>query len=279
VTRRGRAPLPRLLLHAAVLVALAYSLFPFYWAFVTSLKTGTELFGTAPWPREWALSNYAAVFRNQAFGRNILNSVVVAAATVAASLGLGLLAAFALARRRFWGRTTLLLTFLGVSMFPQIALLSGLFELIRGLGLYNHWAGLALSYLIFTLPFSVWVLSTFMREIPLGVEEAARLEGAGTLTIIFRIFLPMLWPGVVATGLLGFIAAWNEFLFALTFTLSDRARTVPVAISQMSGSSQFELPWGQIMAASVIVTVPVLALVWGFQRRIVAGLTAGSVKG
>ena len=276
---RRRRFLPTLFLYGAAAVVLVYTLFPFYWALNTSLKTGTELFGTAPWPKEWAFSNYIAVFKSQAFGRNILNSVLVASTTVAVSLGLGLLAAFALARRAFRGRTFLLLTFLGVSMFPQIALLSGLFELIRWFGLYNHWTGLALSYLIFTIPFTVWVLSTFMKEIPRGVEEAARLEGAGTLTLIFRILLPMLWPGLVATGLLGFMAAWNEFLFALTFTLSDRARTVPVAISQMSGSSQFELPWGQIMAASMVVTLPVLVLVWIFQRRIVAGLTAGSVKG
>jgi trehalose/maltose transport system permease protein len=154
-----------------------------------------------------------------------------------------------------------------------------MFELIRALGLYNNLLGLILSYLIFTLPFTVWVLTTFMRELPKELEEAAIVDGARPWTIVTRIFLPLLWPAMVTTGLLAFIQAWNEFLFALTFTLTDTQRTVPVAIALISGGSQYELPWGNIMAASVIVTLPVIALVLVFQRRIVAGLTAGALKG
>jgi trehalose/maltose transport system permease protein len=163
-------------------------------------------------------------------------------------------------------------------MFPQIAVLSGMFELIRTLGLYNNLLSLSLSYLIFTLPFTVWVLTTFMRELPKELEEAAIIDGAGPLTIMLRIFLPLMGPALAATGLLAFIAAWNEFLFALTFTLTSDMRTVPVAIALISGASSHELPWGNIMAASVIVTVPLIVLVLIFQRRIVSGLTAGAVK-
>jgi trehalose/maltose transport system permease protein len=164
-------------------------------------------------------------------------------------------------------------------MFPQIAVLSGLFEMIRALGLFNRKPALILSYLIFTLPFTVWTLTVFMRDLPKGLEEAAIVDGAGPFTIIFKVFLPVLAPALVTTTLLGFIAAWNEFLFALTFSLTDRSRTVPVAIALMSGASEHEIPWGRIMAASILVTLPVIFLVWVFQKRIVSGLTAGAVKG
>ncbi len=208
-----------------------------------------------------------------------LNSVAVALMVVLASLLLGTLAAYALSRVAFRGRGLLLGTILAVSMFPQVAVLSGMFELIRALGLYNNLVGLMFAYLIFTLPFTVWVLTTFMRELPKELEEAAIVDGASPWTIVTRIFLPLLWPAMVTTGLLAFIQAWNEFLFALTFTLTDEQRTVPVAIALISGGSRYELPWGNIMAASVVVTVPVVMLVLVFQRRIVAGLTAGALKG
>ena len=258
---------------------VVWSIFPLGYAMLTSLKTGTDLFSPNLLAFTPVWDNYVEVFREQPFARNILNSIAVASLTVALSLALAVSASYALARVDFRGKTTLLLTFLGVSMFPQIAVLSGMFALIRGLGLYNDLLGLVLAYMIFTLPFSVWVLTTFMRDIPRELEEAAIVDGAGPLTIVVRIFLPLLGPAAVATGLLAFMAAWNEFLFALTFTLTNEMRTVPVAIALISGASRFELPWGQIMAASVIVTVPLVLLVVVFQRRIVAGLTAGAVKG
>ncbi len=164
-------------------------------------------------------------------------------------------------------------------MFPQVAVLSGMFELVQVFGLYNHSLGLTLVYMIFTLPFTTWVLTTFMKELPKELEEAAILDGASRFTICFKIFLPLLKPALVTTGLLAFIAAWNEFLFALTFTLSSDQRTVPVAIALMSGADQHEVPWGNIMAASVLVTLPLIGLVLIFQRKIVSGLTAGAVKG
>jgi len=253
--------------------------FPFYYAILTSFKSGTALFEVNYWPTMFSWDNYAAVFQNGSFPRNLLNSVIVATLTVALALLFAVTSSYALSRVRFRGRSLLLLTILSVSMFPQIAVLSGLFEVIRVFGLFNTLWGLIFSYTIFTLPFTVWVLTTFMRELPLEIEEAAIVDGATPWIIITRVFMPLMWPALVTTGLLAFIAAWNEFLFALTFTSSNATRTVPVAIALLSGASQFEIPWGTIMAASVIVTVPLVVLVLIFQRKIISGLTAGGVKG
>ncbi len=265
--------------YVVVVVIVVVAVFPFYYAIVTSFKTGTALFQVNYWPTQFDWSNYVSVFSQGEFPRNILNSVIVATLTVALALFLGVTASYALARVRFRGRTLLLLTILGVSMFPQIAVLAGLFELIRALGIYNTPWALVLSYTIFTLPFTVWVLTTFMRDLPIEIEEAAIVDGASPWVIITRVFMPLMWPALVTTGLLAFIGAWNEFLFALTFTSSNSTRTVPVAIALLSGASQYETPWGIIMAASVVVTVPLIILVLIFQRKIVAGLTAGGVKG
>jgi trehalose/maltose transport system permease protein len=279
VKRRVKKTLGWIGFYVLLAIILFYTVFPFYWAIVSSLRTGAGLFSTDLFPGEPAWGNYLAVFREQPFGRNILNSLFVAVSTVVLSLSLAVAAAYALGRIRFSGRTLLLLTILGVSMFPQVAVLSGMYQLIRALGLYNHLGALVLSYMIFTLPFTVWVLTTFMRELPKELEEAAILDGASPWVIITRVFMPLMWPALVTTGLLAFIAAWNEFLFALTFTLTNDERTVPVGIALMSGASAHELPWGNIMAASVIVTLPLVILVLAFQRRIVSGLTAGAVKG
>jgi len=270
----GRAAFASLLL-----LIVVFAFFPFHYALVTSLRSGTALFTPSLWPETFDLSNYALVFGQQSFARNILNSVLVAVAVVGLSLALGVAAAYALGRVRFRGRGALLFTILGVSMFPQVAVLSGMFELIRALGLYDTLWSLVLANLLLTLPFTLWVLTAFMRELPVELEEAAYVDGAGPLRVIWQVFLPLLWPAMVPTGLLAFIVAWNEFLFALTFALSPDTRTVPVAIALLSGGSAQELPWGPIMAASVVVTVPLVALVLVFQRRLVAGLTAGAVKG
>lgn len=262
-----------------VCAILLFCVFPFYYAILTSFETGTAIFTPNYLPASLDLANYAQVLGQGTFPRNVLNSVMVAAATVAISLFLGLTAAFALARIRFRGRKLLLLTVLSVSMFPQIAVLAGLFEIVRLLGLYNTLGSLIMSYLIFTLPFTVWVLTTFMRDLPVEIEEAAIIDGAGPWHIVSRVFLPLMWPALVTTGLLAFIQAWNEFLFALTFVSSNSTRTAPVAIALISGTSAQETPWGALMAASVVVTTPLIILVLIFQRRIVAGLTAGGVKG
>lgn len=264
---------------ALVGAIVLFAVFPFYYAILSSFRSGSELFSVAYWPTSFSFANYISVFREQPFGWNILNSVVVATSVVLISLFLGVTAAYALGRIAFKGRALLLFTILSVSMFPQVAVLSGMFELIRFLGIYNSIPGLILSNLILTLPFTVWVLTTFMRELPKELEEAAIVDGASPWIVVRRIFLPLMWPALVTTGLLAFIAAWNEFLFALTFTLSSDARTVPVAIALISGASKHEIPWGNIMAASVTVTLPLVVLVLIFQRKIVSGLTAGAVKG
>ncbi len=256
-----------------------FSVFPFYYAILTSLKSGTGLFQVNYLPREIDWANYAAILSDATFLRNLANSVFVATVVVIISLFLAVTAAYALSRIAFRGRTLLLLTVLAVSMFPQIAVLAGLFEVIRGLGLYNTLYSLIFAYMIFTLPFTVWVLTTFMRDLPMEIEEAAIVDGASPFTIVTKVFLPLMWPALVTTGLLAFIAAWNEFLFALTFVSNNDTRTVPVAIALLSGASAQEIPWGIIMAASVVVTVPLIVLVLIFQRKIISGLTAGGVKG
>ncbi|MCH4562445.1 carbohydrate ABC transporter permease [Halomonas sp. EGI 63088] len=266
-------------LYALIAVVMVYAVFPFYYAVITSLKPSSELFRIDFWLSSLDFGNYVQIFSQKSFVRAIFNSIIVSLSVVFIALLLGITASYALGRVRFRGRTTVMLVILGVSMFPQVAVLSGLFEVIRTLNLYNNPGGLILSYTIFTLPFTVWVLTTFMRQLPMELEEAAIMDGATPWVIITKVFLPLMWPAMATTGLLAFIAAWNEFLFALTFTLTDDQRTVPVAIALISGGSQHELPWGAIMAASVTVTVPLVILVMIFQRRIVSGLTAGAVKG
>ena len=279
MTPRSSKPATRVAIAAASIVVMIVSVFPLLVAVSSSLKTGDGLFDPSLWPAAPTLENYRHLFQEHPFGRNLLNSLLVSGSVVAVSLVLSLMAAWSLARVDFRGRTLLLMCILAASMFPQVAVLSGMFELVRVLGLYDSLGALMLSDLMLTLPFTVWVLVTFMRQLPRELEEATAMDGLGPLTLVFRIFLPLLWPALVATGLLAFIAAWNEFLFALTFTLSPETRTVPVAIALISASSAFELPWGAIMAASVVVTLPLVGLVLLLQRHIVSGLTQGAVKG
>lgn len=265
--------------YALVVAIVLFSVFPFYYAILTSFEVGTAIFQINYLPTSISLENYVGVFSTGTFPRNLLNSVFVASTVVILALFIAITASYALARVRFRGRGLLLMTILAVSMFPQIAVLAGLFELVRFFGLHNTLWSLIFSYTIFTLPFTVWVLTTFMRDLPIEIEEAAVVDGATPWIIISKVFLPLMWPALVTTGLLAFIGAWNEFLFALTFTSSNEMRTVPVAIGLLSGATQYEVPWGPIMAASVIVTIPLIVLVLIFQRKIISGLTAGGVKG
>ncbi|WP_119301252.1 carbohydrate ABC transporter permease [Dongia deserti] len=274
-----RKRLGRLAFYLLIAGIIFYAVFPFYWAIVSSLKTGTSLFQVEFWPSNPTVANYVALFEEQPFARNIINSLVVAVVATGISLFLSVTSAYALGRIRFRGRTSMLMIILSVSMFPQIAVLSGLFELIRAIGLYDTLSGLVLANLILTLPFVTWVLTTFMREMPRELEQAAIVDGANDWRILTRVFLPIMGPALSATGLLAFILAWNEFMFALTFTLSTEQRTVPVAIALISGATAYELPWGKVMAACVIVTVPLIVLVLVLQRYIISGLTAGAVKG
>ena len=276
-----RKTLARVPFMIGVGLLIFYLLFPFYWAIVSSLKTSNQLFQTPisyiPETPQW--STYLSIFTTQPFGRFMLNSLLVAGGTTLLSLLIGVFAAYAIGRFQFRGRLPVYYTMLAVTMFPSISVLGGLFVLIRSLGLYDTIPGLIFTYMLFTLPFTIWILTSFVREIPMELEEAAFIDGATPTQTLFKVLLPMIAPGMVTAGLLAFIQAWNEFLFALTFTVGDNSRTVPVAIALFSGTSSFELPWNQIMAASVVVTLPLLILVLIFQHRIVAGLTAGAVKG
>ncbi|WP_135257370.1 carbohydrate ABC transporter permease [Thermus caldilimi] len=271
----------RLLFYLLVAFVVVYSVFPFYWAVISSFKPSDALFASNPsfLPLPFTLDHYRNVFLQANFGRNLLNSVVVAGGATLLSLFLGVLAAYALGRLPFPPRNAVLYLVLAMTMFPQIAVLGGLFMLLRQAGLFNTHLGLILSYLLFTLPFTVWVLVGYFKGLPRELEEAAYVDGATPLQTLVRIMLPLTGPGLVTTGLLAFIAAWNEYLFALTFTVGDKVKTVPPAIASFGGATPFEIPWGSIMAASVVVTVPLVVLVLIFQQRIVAGLTAGAVKG
>lgn len=269
----------RTLFYLLVTAIAAYLLLPFFWAVLTSFRRSSDLgltpdkFITAP----WTLVNYQLVLANPSFQKGLLFSLMVAIGSVAISLLIGSFAAYALGRFRFRGKQMIMYIILAVSVFPQIAVLGGLFTLIRSAGLFNNPAGLILSYLIFTIPFTVWVLTSFVRDIPGELEEAALVDGASPLQTLFLVLFPVMMPALVTTGLLAFINCWNEYLFALTFTSSNR--TVPVVIGNYSGATQFDQPWGPIMAASIVVTVPLIILVLVFQRNIVSGLTAGAVKG
>jgi len=264
-----------------IVVIFIYLIFPFYWAFISALKTQSELIQTPAtyWPENPTLQNFRAVFQNTGFLRGLMNSVIVAGSVTAVSLVVGSFAGFALGKLRFRGRSPSLYLILAMTMFPQIAVLAGLYAVIRVLGM-PALPSLVLSYMIFTLPFTVWVLTAFFKGLPVSLLQSAQVDGASTFQTFWKILLPLTAPALVTTGLLAFIQAWNEYLFALTFTsISPGARTVPVAMALFSGQIAREEPFGEIMAGAIVVTVPLIALVLIFQNRIVAGLTAGAVKG
>jgi trehalose/maltose transport system permease protein len=265
-----------------VLLILFYVVFPFYWALITALKTQSELVLTPATliPRNPTLQNFQAVFQNGKFLRGLLNSTVVAVCVVALALTIGSFAAYALGRIPFRGKRLTLYLILSMTLFPQIAILPGLFVVVNQLNMYGNITSLIFSYMIFTLPFTTWVMTSFFRTLPAELEQAAFVDGATPFQTFYMILLPLTAPALVTTGLLAFIAAWNEYLFALTFTLTNPAAdTVTVAIAKFTGVIARDEPFGEIMAASVVVTVPLIILVVIFQRRIVQGLTAGAVKG
>jgi trehalose/maltose transport system permease protein len=281
MNRKSSSIIGNILFWAVVLLIALYTLFPFYWAIVSSLTPASLLFSTPVkyFPTPPSLGAYATVFGNPLFLRAMLNSAFVAGTTVILSLLVGSLGAYALGRLQFRGKTLVRYTILSMTMFPAIAILGSLFTMVRSLGIYNTPWALILTYMTFSLPFTVWVLSNFFQSLPLELEQAAYVDGASTFQTFYMILLPLTAPGLVTTGLLAFISAWNEFLYALTFTVSLEKRTVPVAIALFQGEQQFEIPWGDIMAAAVVVTVPLVVLVLVFQQRLVEGLTAGAVKG
>ncbi len=269
----------RVLFYLLVAAIIVFNLFPFVWALLSSFRPSSELFSTQLIPTQLTLAHFQAVFKDARFVAGLINSIIVAGCTVLIALGLGSLCAYALGRLPFRFKGPVLYLVLTMTMFPTIAVLSGLFVMLKTLSLFNTRQGLIVTYLIFTMPFTIWVMTQYFRSLPKELEEAAYVDGASPLKVFWDILLPLTLPGLVSTGLLAFIAAWNEFLFALTFTVTDSMKTVPVVISQFSGSSSFEQPWGSIMAGSMVVTIPLVILVMVFQYRIVEGLTAGAVKG
>jgi multiple sugar transport system permease protein len=263
----------------AVAAIVLFCLFPFYWLLNISLKTGADLSSADVFPPNPTLSNYKSIFQNSSFTRALGNSAIVSLVTTAIGIVVGSFAAYALARLKVRGKFILLAIVLSITTFPQIAIAAPLFRLWADIGLYNTLIGLVIPYLTFALPLSIYILVSFFKEIPKDLEEAALVDGATNFEAFRKIVVPLAAPGLATTAILTFISAWNEFLLATTLTSSTTARTVPVAISQFTGSSQFEIPLGTQSAASVVISIPLIVLVLLFQKRIVAGLTAGAVKG
>jgi trehalose/maltose transport system permease protein len=281
--RRPRAVLRRLPFYLLIAIIFVYAVFPFYWALKSAFTPENELFRTPAeyFPANPTLDNFRAVFESGQFQDALKNSTIVAGAVTLVAVAVGALAGYALGRFKFRGRAMTLYLMLSMTIFPQIAILGALYTMINRFGLYDSLGALVFSYMVLVLPLTVWIVTTFMAGLPKDLEEAAYVDGASPLQTFYRVMLPLVAPGLVTAGLLAFITAWNEFLFALSFTQSPEKYTVPVAITSFTGEtgSAFDKPWGQIMAATVVVTVPLVVLVLVLQRRILAGLTAGAVKG
>lgn len=278
----------KLLFWLVVLLIFIYMVFPFYWAVNSSLKSEAQLQMTPATflPRnpithelEPNFQNYRAIFQNDKFLRGLVNSTIVSSLTTLLALIVGAFAAFALGKLNFRGKVPSMYLILSMTMFPQVTVLSGLYAVMTMLNIQAI-PGMILSYMIFTLPFTVWVLTSFFKSLPKELMQSAQVDGATPFQTFYKILLPLTMPALVTTGLLAFIAAWNEYLFSLTFTaIQPGARTVPVAIALFTGTVARQEPFGEIMAAAVTVTIPLVILVLVFQKRIIAGLTAGAIKG
>jgi multiple sugar transport system permease protein len=265
----------------AVAAIVIFCLFPFYWLINVSLKTGPDLASSDLLPPNPTLDNYEAIFRNADFTRALLNSAIVSFTTTILALVVGSFCAYALARLKFKRKFLLLAVVLSITTFPPIAIAAPIFKLWSDVGLFDADFGVGLipPYLTFALPLAIYILTSFFKEIPKDLEEAALVDGATNFQAFYKVVIPLAAPGLATAGILTFIFAWNEFLLAVTLTASPEARTVPAAIAFFVGATQFEVPLGTISAASVVISVPLIIMVLVFQKRIVAGLTAGAVKG
>ena len=263
----------------AVFAIVVFCLFPFYWLVNTSLKTGSDLSSASLLPPSPTLNNYESVFKDPAFTKALRNSAIVSLVTTVLSLIVGSFCAYALARLKIRFKFLILAIILSITTFPQITIAAPIFKLWRDIGLFNTLIGLIIPYLTFSLPLAIYILVSFFREIPRDLEEAALVDGATNFEAFRKVVVPLAAPGLATAGILTFIATWNEFLLAITLTSNSDARTVPAAIAFFTGSTQFEEPLGTISAASVTISIPLIIAVLLFQKRIVAGLTAGAVKG
>jgi multiple sugar transport system permease protein len=272
-------PRPPWWLWVAVAAIVVFCLAPFYWLINISLKTGPDLSGADVVPPNPTLDNYQSIFQNDDFIHALGNSAIVSLTTTALALVVGSFCAYALARLRFPLKFFLLALVLSITTFPPIAIATPVFKLWTDIGLFNTLPGLIIPYLTFALPLAIYILVSFFKEIPKDLEEAALVDGATRFQAFRKVVIPLAAPGLATAGILTFISAWNEFLFAVTLTSTPKARTVPAAIAFFTGSTEFEEPLGTIAAASVVISIPLIFLVLFFQKRIVAGLTAGAVKG
>jgi multiple sugar transport system permease protein len=263
---------------ASVLVVV-YALLPVVWILSLSLKKAGDLNDGRFIPKSITFSNYRQIFDQNVFTAALRNSIGIALISTLIAVMLATTAAYAIARLDFPGKRLVLGAALAIAMFPQISVVSPLFDIWRRVGLYDTWPGLIIPYLTFTLPLAIWVLSAFFREIPWELEQAAQADGATPFQAFRRVIVPLAAPGMFTAAILVFIFAWNDFLFAISLTSTNRARTVPAAIAFFQGSSQFQQPTGQIAAAAIVITIPVIVAVLLFQKRIVSGLTSGAVKG
>jgi multiple sugar transport system permease protein len=264
---------------AANLIVIVAAAIPVLWLASLSFKDPSTLSDGKFIPQKWTLDNYSGIFSTSLFTRALINSIGIALIATFLAVVLGAMAAYAVARLNFPGKALLIAASLMIAMFPPISLVSPLFNLWRIIGLFDTWPGLIIPYLTFSLPLAIYVLSAFFREIPWDLEKAAQVDGATPFQSFRKIIVPLAAPGVFTTAILVFIFAWNDFVFAISLTSTTNARTVPAAIAFFTGTSQFTTPIGSIAAAAVVITVPIIIMVLIFQRRIVAGLTAGAVKG
>jgi multiple sugar transport system permease protein len=260
-------------------IVIIVALVPVLWIASLSFKDPSTIADGSFLPHKWTLQNYRGIFATSLFTRALVNSIGIAVIATLLSVVVGSLAAYAVARLRFPGKRLLVAVTLLIAMFPAISLVTPLFNLWRQLGLFDTWPGLIIPYLTFSLPLAIYTLSAFFRDIPWELERAARVDGATPFQAFMRVIAPLAAPGMVTTAILVFIFCWNDFVFAISLTSTSNSRTVPAAIAFFSGASQFQTPIGSIAAAGVVITIPIIIFVFLFQRRIVAGLTSGAVKG
>jgi multiple sugar transport system permease protein len=260
-------------------VVILAALIPVLWIASLSFKDPSTIADGNFFPSKWSTENYSGIFDTSEFTDALRNSIGIALITTVIAVTLACMAAYAIARLNFPGKVLILTAALAIAMFPPISIVGPLFNIWREVGLYDTWPGLIIPYMTFSLPLAIYTLSAFFREIPWELEQAAQVDGATPFQAFRKIIIPLAAPGVFTTAILVFIFAWNDFLFAISLTSTNAARTVPAALSAFPGESQFTQPIGSVAAAAVIVTIPIIIMVLIFQRRIVAGLTAGAVKG
>lgn len=274
-------PWKKILMVLAIILVAIFCLAPFLWQVLTSFKVNEDISAlpTVYFPTRYTLNQYIELFARRPFWRYILNSAFVSITSTALALAIGAPAAYAIARLRPWGGKFILAGILIVTLFPGILLFQGLLEIVQALKLGNNYLALILPYTAINLPLTILVLRSFFEQLPKDLEDSAKVDGYNTFQMLWHILLPMTVPALVTTGILTFIFAWNEFIFALTFITREEMKTIPVGAAQLGGASVFEIPYGPIAAATILGTLPLVLLVLFFQRKIVQGLTAGAVKG